>query len=500
MKMKRIFNLLIATCCLGFISSAQSTELDTYGGLTDIKGVATGFFHTQKIDGRWWLVTPEGHGFWGIGMAHPITDFCQSAVTFTYNGDQEAWIRGSIQRMRDLGFNCVWSGPYCPERLMKGFVDKELAEKVFSEANMPYAFPIPLIKHDVELQPGEKRPDVFSDEYRQYVEALVAKHVPKLKDNPWVMGYYYGFGSWDREILWINETIERKKSAGRARLLGILEKRYEGNIERFNGVYGTTYRSFSELNESGTLAYPSWIRKFKNGYGSMPKQVGAQDQYDDAQALLGAIIEEVYRLGYETIHKCDPNHMILGSYVKQATLTTEIWHAVDPYIDVIAPQILSEVFPIKPVAKALDKPVLISDQSFGNVYPVNIQGTSNAWGAIPDHIDRLVLYDILAERISIDPDFIGVQFCACLVDQSHPDKAYERGQPGFFSIDGECRHHLCRTVHSLNDEMLDNAEASPNDQKGNVLEKKYHEIILRYRGVMRDRKALLQDHPAIVYP
>jgi hypothetical protein len=29
-----------------------------------------------------------------------------------------------------------------------------------------------------------------------------------------------------------------------------------------------------------------------------------------------------------------------------------------------------------------------------------------------------------------DPDFIGVDFCACLFDQSHPDQAYERGQRG----------------------------------------------------------------------
>lgn len=49
--------------------SASAQELDTYGGFTDIKGEKTGFFHTQKIDKRWWLVTPEGHGFFGIGLS-----------------------------------------------------------------------------------------------------------------------------------------------------------------------------------------------------------------------------------------------------------------------------------------------------------------------------------------------------------------------------------------------------------------------------------------------
>jgi hypothetical protein len=71
--------------------SARAEELDSYGGFTDITGEKTGFFHTEKIDGRWWLVTPEGNAFWGMGIAHPVTDFSKSAVTFSYLGDQEAY-------------------------------------------------------------------------------------------------------------------------------------------------------------------------------------------------------------------------------------------------------------------------------------------------------------------------------------------------------------------------------------------------------------------------
>lgn len=488
---------------LALILSAMTyaeKQLDTYGGTTAVKGEKTGFFHTQKIDQRWWLITPEGNGFWGVGMAHPITDFSQSAVTFTYGGDQEAWLRGSIQRMRDLGFNCVWSGPYCPERLMKGFVDKELAEKVFREAKIPYVFPLPLIKHAVELQPGEKRPDVFGAEYGQFVSALADKHVPKLKDDPWVMGYYYGFGSWEKDFMWLNETIERIGSPGRAHLVAVLAKRYEGNINQFNDVYSSSYKTFDELKATGTIAYPGWVRSVKFGYGSMPKKAGSQNMYDDAQALLGEIIEQVYRLGYEAVRKHDPNHMIYGSYVKEATLTTEIWMRVAPYIDVIAPQHVSKTFPISPIVEALNKPALISDQPFGNVYSTHLLTQNKAHGPVPEHVDRLVLYSLLAERISIDPHFIGVDFCACLFDQSHPDKAYERGQPGFFSIDGEARPHLCRSVHNLNSQMQENAIAPPNDKAAEALEKKYHDTLQRYREVINARKAFLIKHPAIVYP
>lgn len=78
---------------------------------------------------------------------------------------------------------------------------------------------------------------------------------------------------------------------------------------------------------------------------------------------------------------------------------------------------------------------------------------------VPENMGRLVLYGILANRISQDPDCIGVDFCSCLFDQSHVNKAYERGPPGFFSIDRESRVHLCRTVQSLNGQILENVQA-----------------------------------------
>jgi hypothetical protein len=35
-------------------------KLSRFGGLASRKEKATGFFHTTKIDDKWWLVDPEG--------------------------------------------------------------------------------------------------------------------------------------------------------------------------------------------------------------------------------------------------------------------------------------------------------------------------------------------------------------------------------------------------------------------------------------------------------
>src|SRR6516162_10869082 len=48
---------------------ADLPNRDRFGGLLDTGGFrATGFFRTEQRDGRWWLVTPDGNGFFSIGM------------------------------------------------------------------------------------------------------------------------------------------------------------------------------------------------------------------------------------------------------------------------------------------------------------------------------------------------------------------------------------------------------------------------------------------------
>jgi hypothetical protein len=47
----------------------ETPKRDRYGGLLGAGGFrATGFFRTERRDGRWWLVTPEGNPFFSIGM------------------------------------------------------------------------------------------------------------------------------------------------------------------------------------------------------------------------------------------------------------------------------------------------------------------------------------------------------------------------------------------------------------------------------------------------
>ena len=181
--------------------------------------------------------------------------------------------------------------------------------------------------------------------------------------------------------------------------------------------------------------------------------------------------------------------MVLGSYVKHTTYTRGIWKRIAPYIDTLGPQDLSDVNPIKPSVKATGVPAILSDQEFGNVYPLTLQGKPGAPGAVPDHVDRRVLYDLLADRIARDPDFIGVSFCAVLYDQSHWRRAYDRGQPGFFNIDGEPNLSLVETVHNANQQILDSVRETLEEKSLAELHQSYmrHQTKAAYRRIMQQR-------------
>ena len=260
---------------------------------------------------------------------------------------------------------------------------------------------------------------------------------------------------------------------------------------KLNEVYGTRFASFADLRQSGSLTYPRWVSAVKAD-APLAAQAGSTDLLADAEALLGAIVEQLHKASHAEIRKHDPNHMVLGSYVKDTTYTRQIWERIAPYIDALGPQDLSDVNPIKPSVKVTGLPAMLSDQEFGNVYPLALQGKPGTPGAVPDHVDRGVLYDLLAGRISRDPDFIGVSFCAVLFDQSHWHRAYDRGQPGFFDIDGEPNRSLVETVRNANQQILDSVRETIDDKSIAKLHQSYIQTKAAYRRIMQERFALLK--------
>jgi hypothetical protein len=99
--MRTILFLMVgmAVCC----APCGGQTADKYGGLTNVKcQTATGWFHTERIDKRWWLCTPEGHGFFfqGVGAWQVVNP------SNKYGSTNEA-AKQLMNEVRDWYFNGV---------------------------------------------------------------------------------------------------------------------------------------------------------------------------------------------------------------------------------------------------------------------------------------------------------------------------------------------------------------------------------------------------------
>ena len=283
-----------ATCL-----QAEKAEMAAYPGAKDWdkwggwsggpKQNATGHFYPAKVDGKWWLVDPDGALFWsygptGVGTGGeggPVTDkeswFEQlpaadgpgakywgtgKGARFMYYQDGKDWRsfnfssanaerkygpdwRGATadflhQRLRNWGFNSIgnWSDP-----------------AVYSLDKTPYV---------VAIHYGgpklENIPDVFDPAFAAAVNERMEVERGKSAGDPWNIGYYVDneltWGYRDRAELAVRGALRAApQSATKIALLGDLKAKYAA-IADLNAKWGTAYESWDALLAARTLQEP----------------------------------------------------------------------------------------------------------------------------------------------------------------------------------------------------------------------------------------------------
>lgn len=458
MKIKPYFlSLTLLAGALAFVFAAEP-ELDSYGGYTGIRGEATGFFHYEKIDGRYWFITPEGNAFFPIALSHLYSGESDLAAKNVYGGDSDAWLTDSFSKAQAMGFNCALGSATSPERNLNGFVDVEKAEALFREHNFPYAVGVILLKHPWEFVDGETLPDIFDPGYEELIESRAKEVCPKYKDDPLVMGYYYGFGAFNKADQWVNHHLSLAPNApGRVAIVDVLAAQHDNDIAAFNEVYGTAFNSFADLKTAETHAY---TQEYERRNYPAVRETLDPEILADFEAIIQHMCVTLYRIGHSAIRRYDNNHLILGSFIKEWALDEGSWKAAAPYVDVMAPQHVNEAINVNAIAKAIDKPIIFSDEYFGFHYPKLARGHA----AVKSHEARGEIYRANLMRHLKDPQCIGVTYCACLFDQGGNTLA-KGNQNGFYTLEGEPRPKLIEAVTQINHEWVAHA-TKPADETG----------------------------------
>ena len=441
-------------------SWADPDELDKYGGLKSITGTKTGFFHIENLDGRNWFITPEGNAFFALSISHLYSGDSDVASKNAFGDDSNAYYEVSFERVKTMGFNCALGSATSPERNLNGFIDLDKAEQVFRDNNFPYTVGLILIKHPWEFEEGETLPDIYAPEYQDMIEARAAKLCPKYKDDPLVMGYYYGFGAFNRAAEWVNHHLAHAPNApGRTALVNLLESRYQGNVSRFNDVYGTSLSAISDLKTKEVLAYD---QAFENRNFEKTARTLNEHQLADFEAIVADMCIKLYQMGHAAIRRYDDNHLIFGSFVKEWALSAESWKAAAPYIDLIAPQHFNFDISHSEASEASGLPVLFSDDYFGFAYPAR---NGRGYIGVDSQKSRGLIYNASITRHLKDPLVTGVTYCVCLYDQGDERSIRNGLVEGFYDIEGKPRAELIEDVTKANRQIYDRALVPASDDE-----------------------------------
>jgi len=283
-----------------------------------VVGEATGAFHVEKLKGRFWLVTPEGHGFISLGVVHVSAIAEKSKVDVfreKYGGDWGKVSEKAVADLRSWGFNTA--GYHCPLPM------REL---------IPFMADSFLVKNSNFLPDSSfEYADVFDPVFQEAARERIRKMCGGARNNPNLVGYYWtDTPQWDlrrarktRGTDWVSAIRAMSKSGpGKLRYVEFLQERYTDTPSLLLSTYGIAGDSFDAL--------------INHDFGEVDP--GDPAILADDNEFLRLIAREHYRVIGEETRRCDSRHLVFGERYLMGDLPEQVVREALPYVDVISVQ------------------------------------------------------------------------------------------------------------------------------------------------------------------
>lgn len=306
-----------------------------YGSDSRIKTDATGFYYTKKIDGRWWIIDPDGHA--GIDMS----------VTSLPDLDETKATR-AFEILRKNGFN--GTGNFLSkENMTKVFFSDKYAEKLSytRRRNFFQSYRIERQKNYLTPTAVKNNPQnyvtVFDPEWESFVDNF-AKSFASYRNERELLGYFS-----DNEINFKEYQLQYF-----LRDLPVTDPNYLEAI-RFINEKG--------LTKEYVLANYDNLTDIKNGF-------------------LELIMERYFSVVTAAIKKYDPNHLYLGTRLHGKARDSETAVTISSkYCDIVSVNYYNYVFPGDQISnpakwgkwlQKYDKPAMITEfytKEYNAAYP-----------------------------------------------------------------------------------------------------------------------------------
>jgi hypothetical protein len=282
--------------------SKKQEAVSKFGGWKVGQKEATGFFRTQKIDNRWWIIDPEGYPFIykGIAVFNAGRSVNQQKAFNKKFGTPENWLKQESELLRSNGFNGV--GAWSNIDLVRKAENPLVYTVIVAPMGMYHADHIKKYGGKYKEASWQNfRFDlvmVFDKEFDAYVEKAI-EPLSQYKNDKYLMGYFT-----DNELPWYNDALDKH--------LTLLAK-----------------------DEQGYLAAKEWLDKRK-GFNASITDVTQEDR----MAFTAFYFETYMKKVTAALRKADPNHLYLGcrfNQDKEQELTNpEIFKVAGKYMDIIS--------------------------------------------------------------------------------------------------------------------------------------------------------------------
>jgi len=394
---------------------------DPYGGWNDGPQLeATGFFRTEKRDGKWWLVDPQGRLFWSHGVdcvnegASTALDerdtwfadlptknpdfkefFGRARATHGYYKDRTVrtfdfaaanlkrkygpdWKKAMAdvahKRLRSWGMNTIanWSDP-----------------NIYLMRKTPYTANASFRSKVIQGSKGYwgQFKDPFEPEFAANARAAMAREAGKSAGDPWCIGYFS-----DNEIAWGDDTSlavaalqSPAEQAAKKAFLEDLKAKY-GEVAKLNEAWGTGHASWDALAQS--TAAPD------------KKRAAA-----DLGAFYTRLAEQYFRICRDAVKEAAPKQMYLGC--RFAWTNDRAAAAAGKYCDVVSYNLYRRSVAEFKIPGGVDKPVVIGEFHLGALD----RGMFHT-GLVPcaSQADRAAVYKSYVRGALANPEVVGTHW------------------------------------------------------------------------------------------
>jgi hypothetical protein len=165
-------------------------------GILYSKSNTKSYFRLQKINGRWWFISPDGEKFWSLGINHidsATLRYEESGNLWEekYQNSMRKWLKHVRKDLLKWNFNTVgWVQEVVTREKENHRHSRNFTYEEYQWLDMPYGHMLQVIDSD-QWEAEVKLPDIRSSSFSEWVEYVCRDECTRLKDDPNLLGYYY---------------------------------------------------------------------------------------------------------------------------------------------------------------------------------------------------------------------------------------------------------------------------------------------------------------------